>query len=132
MPGKISSNLRLWKRQYFNSVQNKKLMSHSKGRHTEGALFLPSPFVLIQTSNWLDVGLSCFTQSTDPHANLTQKHTHRHPQDHVWPHVWGSHAPVKWYMKLTTTGLPLINLGSICISLNRTLKSSLIFKWRQW
>lgn len=33
----------------------------------------------------------CFTEATDPNANLPQKHPHRHTQNNVW----APHRPVK-------------------------------------
>lgn len=37
----------------------------------------------------------CFTQSTNSHANLIQKHPYRHTRDSIWPNIWSPYGPVQ-------------------------------------
>ena len=71
-------------------------------RQTESESSLPPPFCSIRpsadawctphthTPHW-----GSFTQSTNPNANLFQKHPHRHTQ------IWASRDPTSWHIILT-------------------------------
>ena len=83
----------------------------------------------------------CFTQSTDLHVNLFQKHPHRNTQNNVWPNLWAPHGTVKLTHKMRHHRVLNARIwGGVCFVLNSSNKEQVkiilisirYINWQAW